>query len=212
MNRSSSRPGLRQAVASGLRLATSGTGLARPGSVPNWPALTCFTANGCAARTAASTRGEELRTAYAMLDEIGMEAFDERARRELLATGETARKRTAPAADQGGQPPTAQETQVALLARDGLTNPEIGARLFISPSCLALSAELRQGHLPQLAVAAPVPVAAVDAWCALRRRPARSWDVLQCPSVARDSGVPGKDRARGSERTGMWNLRRLIMT
>jgi DNA-binding CsgD family transcriptional regulator len=74
---------------------------------------------------------EQLRTAHGMLDEIGMEAFAERARRELQATGETARKRTAPAAEVGPGL-TAQELQVARLARDGLSNPEIGARLFIS--------------------------------------------------------------------------------
>jgi DNA-binding CsgD family transcriptional regulator len=66
-----------------------------------------------------------------MLDEIGMEGFADRARRELAATGETARKRTVqPAA--ASQALTAQEAQVARLARDGLSNPEIGARLFIS--------------------------------------------------------------------------------
>jgi len=59
---------------------------------------------------------------------MGIGAFAERARRELAATGETARKRTAEASDQL----TAQETQIARLARDGLSNPEIGARLFIS--------------------------------------------------------------------------------
>jgi DNA-binding CsgD family transcriptional regulator len=76
---------------------------------------------------------EQLRTAHAMFDEIGMEGFAERARRELQATGETARKRTAQAtAATAGQQLTAQEAQVARLARDGLTNPEIGARLFIS--------------------------------------------------------------------------------
>jgi DNA-binding NarL/FixJ family response regulator len=63
-----------------------------------------------------------------MLDAMGMQAFAERARRELAATGETARKRTAPASELL----TAQEAQVARLARDGLSNPEIGARLFIS--------------------------------------------------------------------------------
>jgi DNA-binding CsgD family transcriptional regulator len=77
---------------------------------------------------------EQLRTAHRMLEEMGMEAFAERARRELAATGETARTRTAPAARAGASAPlTAQEAQVARLARDGLSNPEIGARLFISP-------------------------------------------------------------------------------
>jgi len=71
---------------------------------------------------------EQLRTAHDMLDTMGMKAFAERARRELLATGETARKRTI---ESSGRL-TAQEAQVARLARDGLSNPEIGARLFIS--------------------------------------------------------------------------------
>jgi DNA-binding CsgD family transcriptional regulator len=71
---------------------------------------------------------EQLRTAYDMLDAMGIGAFAERARRELAATGETARKRTAEATGEL----TAQEAQVARLARDGLSNPEIGARLFIS--------------------------------------------------------------------------------
>jgi len=72
---------------------------------------------------------EQLRTAYGMLDAMGIGAFAERARRELLATGETARKRTVETTSDL----TAQEAQVARLARDGLSNPEIGARLFISP-------------------------------------------------------------------------------
>jgi DNA-binding NarL/FixJ family response regulator len=58
-----------------------------------------------------------------------MEAFAERARRELLATGEKVRKRTVETRDEL----TAQEAQIARLARDGLSNPEIGARLFLSP-------------------------------------------------------------------------------
>ena len=72
---------------------------------------------------------EQLRTAHRMLDEMGMEAFAERARRELAATGETARRRTVETTVKL----TAQEVQVAQLARDGLSNPDIGARLFISP-------------------------------------------------------------------------------
>jgi len=58
-----------------------------------------------------------------------MEAFAERARRELLATGEKARKRTVETRDDL----TPQERQIAQLARDSLSNPEIGARLFLSP-------------------------------------------------------------------------------
>jgi DNA-binding CsgD family transcriptional regulator len=72
---------------------------------------------------------EQLRTAYELFTEFGMEAFAERARIELKATGETARKRTV---DPGGQL-TAQETQIARLARDGLSNPAIASQLFISP-------------------------------------------------------------------------------
>ena len=72
---------------------------------------------------------EQLRTAHHMFVSIGMEAFAERARRELLATGETVRKRTVETPDTL----TAQEAQIARLARDGLTNPEIAARLYLSP-------------------------------------------------------------------------------
>jgi DNA-binding CsgD family transcriptional regulator len=71
----------------------------------------------------------QLRTAHDMLDAIGMEAFADRARRELLATGETVRKRTA----DNGDMLTPQEAQVAGLARAGLSNPEIAAQLFLSP-------------------------------------------------------------------------------
>ncbi|GAA4203094.1 AAA family ATPase [Microbispora amethystogenes] len=74
---------------------------------------------------------DRLRTAYGMFVSIGMEAFAERARRELLATGETVRKRTVEPSS--GEALTAQERQIALLARDGFSNPEIGTRLFLSP-------------------------------------------------------------------------------
>ena len=73
---------------------------------------------------------EHLRVAHDMLDSMGASAFAERARRELVATGESVRSRPAPAQ---AQALTAQEAQVARLARDGMSNPEIGARLFISP-------------------------------------------------------------------------------
>jgi DNA-binding CsgD family transcriptional regulator len=72
---------------------------------------------------------EQLRIAYEMLSRIGAEAFAERARGELLATGETVRKRTVEACDVL----TAQEALVARLAAQGHTNPEIGTQLFISP-------------------------------------------------------------------------------
>jgi DNA-binding CsgD family transcriptional regulator len=72
---------------------------------------------------------EQLRTAHNMLSSMGAEAFAERAARELRATGENVRKRRADTRDQL----TAQETQIAQLAADGYSNPEIGAQLFISP-------------------------------------------------------------------------------
>ena len=72
---------------------------------------------------------EQLRVAHDMLGTIGAEAFAERARRELLATGENVRKRTPDTRDSL----TPQEAQIARLAADGQTNPEIGAQLFISP-------------------------------------------------------------------------------
>jgi DNA-binding CsgD family transcriptional regulator len=70
----------------------------------------------------------ELRAAYELFSAFGMEAFADRAARELLATGEHARK--CRAETRGDLTP--QELQIARLARDGLSNAEIGARLFIS--------------------------------------------------------------------------------
>ena len=64
---------------------------------------------------------------------MGTEAFARRAERELLATGERVRKRTVETRDEL----TTQEAQVARLARDGLSNAEIGGRLFISPHTVA---------------------------------------------------------------------------
>jgi ATP/maltotriose-dependent transcriptional regulator MalT len=98
----------------------------------------------------------ELRTAYDQLTSIGMEAFAERARKELLATGETARKRTVETRDDL----TAQERQIGELARDGLSNPEIGARLFLSPRTVdwhlrKVFGKLGIHHRQELAIALP---------------------------------------------------------
>ena len=72
---------------------------------------------------------EQLRAAHEMFGDIGAEGFAERARHELAATGETARSR----ADDARGVLTPQEAHIAQLAKDGLSNPEIGAQLFISP-------------------------------------------------------------------------------
>jgi len=72
---------------------------------------------------------EQLRTAHQMLDAMGMAGFAERASKELAATGETARRRTVETVNEL----TAQEAQIAGLARSGHSNSEIAARLFISP-------------------------------------------------------------------------------
>jgi DNA-binding CsgD family transcriptional regulator len=73
---------------------------------------------------------EQLRTAHRLFTQFGMEAFAERARVELQATGEHARKRTVETRDDL----TSQEAQISRLAADGATNQEIAAQLFISPS------------------------------------------------------------------------------
>jgi DNA-binding CsgD family transcriptional regulator len=71
---------------------------------------------------------EQLRTAHELLSAIGAAAFADRAQRELAATGETVRKRTAASPSEL----TAQEASIARLAVEGRTNPEIGAQLFLS--------------------------------------------------------------------------------
>jgi DNA-binding CsgD family transcriptional regulator len=71
---------------------------------------------------------EQLRAAYDLFTGIGMAAFAERTRGELMATGEKVRKRSAGTREEL----TPQEEQIARLARDGLSNPEIGAQLFVS--------------------------------------------------------------------------------
>ena len=73
---------------------------------------------------------EQLRSAYEMFSAIGAEAFAERARRELVATGEKVRKRNVDPASRDEL--TLQEAHIARLARDGRTNAEIGAELFLS--------------------------------------------------------------------------------
>lgn len=74
---------------------------------------------------------EQLRTAHELFVAIGMEAFATRARRELLAAGGPARGRANPSSSTAAL--TAQELQIARLVRSGLSNPEVGARLFLSP-------------------------------------------------------------------------------
>ena len=109
--------------------ASRSTGSAAPASAWSSPARHLLYGEWLRRERRRVDAREQLRTAHEMLDAMGVEAFAERARRELLATGETARKRTVETRDEL----TAQEAQIARLARDGLSNPEIGARLFISP-------------------------------------------------------------------------------
>jgi DNA-binding CsgD family transcriptional regulator len=82
---------------------------------------------------------EQLRAAHDLFVEIGMHAFAERARRELIATGEKVYKRDVATRDAL----TAQEAQIAQLASEGRTNPEIGATLFLSPRTV----EWHLGHV-----------------------------------------------------------------
>jgi DNA-binding CsgD family transcriptional regulator len=72
---------------------------------------------------------EQLHQAYDVFATMGASGFADRARRELLASGERVRKRRDDTRDEL----TPQEQHIARLARDGRTNPEIGAELYISP-------------------------------------------------------------------------------
>jgi DNA-binding CsgD family transcriptional regulator/tetratricopeptide (TPR) repeat protein len=74
----------------------------------------------------------QLNTAHEMFATMGAEAFGERARRELLVTGRKVSKRSSKGSAASGGELTAQESQIARLAGEGLTNPEIAAQLFIS--------------------------------------------------------------------------------
>jgi DNA-binding CsgD family transcriptional regulator len=98
----------------------------------------------------------QLRTAHEFFTTTGMEAFAERTRRELLATGEHVRRRNVETRDDL----TAQERQVALLARDGMSNVEIGAQLFLSQHTVAyhlrkVFSKLAISSRRELAVALP---------------------------------------------------------
>jgi ATP/maltotriose-dependent transcriptional regulator MalT len=116
---------------------------------------------------------EHLRTAHDMFVSMGAEAFTARAERELLATGEHARKRTVETTFEL----TPQELQIARLAQTGLSNQVIAAQLFISPRTveyhlhqiftklgIASRTQLDQALLPELTVTTtpPRPPAAVD--------------------------------------------------
>ena len=100
----------------------------------------------------------QLRAAHEQFTALGMQAFAERTRRELLATGEHVRRRIVETRDNL----TAQERQVALLARDGMSNSEIGARLFLSQHTVAyhlrkVFSKLGIGSRRELAAALPSP-------------------------------------------------------
>ena len=126
-------------------------------SGPTWHARIFSTASGCAATVGGRTPASNSAAAHELFVAIGMEAFAERAQGELLATGERVRTRT----DETRDELTPQERQIARLARDGLSNPEIGARLFLSPRTVEwhlrkVFAKLEIRSRRELAAALPV--------------------------------------------------------
>ena len=122
------RPAQRAARPRSAATGSRSSGWAGRGSAPSWPARICCTGSGCAGSAGVPRRAISCARPTRCWTRWASEAFAERARRELQATGETARKRTVETTVEL----TAQEAQVARLARDGLSNPQIGARLFIS--------------------------------------------------------------------------------
>jgi DNA-binding CsgD family transcriptional regulator len=112
---------------------------------------------------------EQLRAAHQLFSDMGMEAFAERARRELVATGETVRKRSAATWEEL----TPQEEQIARLAGDGLSNTEIGAQLFLSFRTVEwhlrkVYAKLGISSRRELWVASPRPAGLAEVSDALR--------------------------------------------
>jgi DNA-binding CsgD family transcriptional regulator len=134
----------------------------------------------------------QLGTAYAMLDAMGIQGFAERARRELQATGATARKRTVETREEL----TAQEAVIARLAREGLSNPELGSRLFIS-------ARTVQSHLgkvfAKLAISSRGQLHQV-----LANDPARATAQEPAGSLGRGRGAARPGPVSGSAR---WRMR-----
>src|SRR5262249_37891313 len=153
-------------------------GLRRPGFRPDLPRARLLYGEGLRREGRRAEARAQLRTAHGMFDAIGMQAFAERARRELLATGETVRRRTAGTHSDL----TPQEAQIARLARAGLSNPEIAAQLFLSPP--AHRRPPPDQGLPQARPPLPPPTPADPA----RQRPRRA-DGMTClpghPQVVR---------------------------
>ena len=163
----------------------------------------------------------ELRTAYDLFTTMGIEAFAERARRELLATGDTVRKRTVETASEL----TAQEAHIARLAVDGRTNVEIGAQLFLSTRTVEwhLSkvytklgvgsrrelrqalASLRRAEPQAWPVGDPERRSPSHAWPGRRPRATRSTTSTQChePRARLARWLPGPDGAGASRRPPM---------
>ena len=108
--------------------ARRSTGSAIPGSVPELARAHLLYGEWLRREKRRVDARAQLRTAHEMLDTMGVEAFAERARRELAAAGETVRE--APAQPPGGSP--LRKLHIARLARDGRTNPEIGVQMFLS--------------------------------------------------------------------------------
>jgi DNA-binding CsgD family transcriptional regulator len=135
---------------------------------------------------------KQLRTAHEMLTEMGVEAFAERAERELAATGERVRKRSVETQDEL----TAQEAQIARLARDGLSNPEIAGRMFISRytvdyhlhkvfTKLAISSRNQLARVLPPEPNAPLRPSAPSAYACNARHTARSKASAPSPATAR---------------------------
>ena len=100
---------------------------AAPGWRPTWPGARLVYGEWLRREKRRAEARDQLRSAFDALTSMGAEAFAERARRELLATGETVRKRS----DETRTDLTPQEEEIAQLASEGRTNPEIAAQLFI---------------------------------------------------------------------------------